>query len=835
VTILDRIGIDLGTATAADAPAMARSAADAGARIGRVRFVLGAQSGVDEHVIAEATAVADGLVAAGLRVIGVVDGGLTVAPDGLGDSAPDALAAAWADELSQNAAALAGALGARVGAWEILPAPNAPDGPRMSAARWAAAVDAVCRAVGLVAPDATLVAGGLWNDDADDGVDFLRAAARAAGWSASRQPFDGLAIQLHLFRDGGPSEGTVAATLSERSQRLWRAAAAALGDEAIESLWVTGVAWDAVYAGESAQARNAWTALDTFTANPDVAAVIWTGLIDEAGATGLYASGDLSPDHRRPAWRAFKDFALYAAQISPAPQILIHEPDESFEVTPGSGSGSDAATAAPWPEAGEAAAETAGPATESMGDAKTGEASAWDAAPDEVEVPDVTGDIIDLEATGTGWHDVERAEESAPAEGAAASEVAPVVQDDDAPWTDETIERGVDGVLIDAFELTEDGDANEPLQPAAEDRPQQAIDLEGAATVDVDLDLDVDVDDEGEALDAAEPATEGVAPTMAEGMGEDEVIEAFEAVDRDADDGGDMGDASVVREMGAVIADGDETARAEQPEADAGDERDDDWLGLAAGEVFDIQPTIVGASDRAADAAPPPVEGDAEAVSGRGAEDAEDDGDAPVLWTIPPGSIEPEAADALGDDALGAEAQAAEAASPTMPSMLPEPSMPTEPATAPGPAMELPSRAEVAGSGAAAASAPATVTVRIPTLVDVLRGQGLDGQRLEAALRTLEARAGAPGQLPPPGDYAIALLPAVAPAAAPGVVGGRTNQSVLSALYRAGGGRWTLLERAGLDLTRLVTERTAAYDGPDVADLPGLSDAERQAVRAALG
>lgn len=316
MSVAQRIGLDIGAAP--NAEARIRAAADAGARLVRLSFPLGDRSYADEAFLAEARRTVDSARGARLRVLGVLDGRLTVAPDGAGtltDEGPSALAAAWTDEMAGNAGRLVDALAGIVSAWEIEPAPNrvVESERRIAPARWAAILETVGARVRAADPEASIVAGGLVSDDRVDGVSYLGQAAEAGGWSSGDLPFDAIGIVLRIAPEGGGSESVVKSLISERAQRLWSAAGALLGEDRIDGLWVTSVAWDAVKAGESAQARNLWTACDSLTADPLIRSVIWSGLVDEGSASGLFASADLSPDARRPAWTAFNDFALYAA------------------------------------------------------------------------------------------------------------------------------------------------------------------------------------------------------------------------------------------------------------------------------------------------------------------------------------------------------------------------------------------------------------------------------------------------------------------------------------------------------------------------------------------
>ncbi len=337
-SVAQRIGLDIGAAPVHEARIQA--AADAGARMVRLRFALGDRSHADDDFLDEARQSVMAARGARFRVLGVLDGGLTVAPAGAGawsDDSPPALAAAWVDELAGNASRLVESLSGLVAAWEIAPTPNllVNGERRISPARWAAMLGAVGPRVRAADPGASIVAGGLVSDEFVDGVTYFRQAAEAGAWPSQGAPFDAIGLALRVAPEGGGSEGIVKTLVSERAQRLWRAAVALIGEDRIDGLWVTSVGWDAVKAGESAQARNLWTTCDTLTADPLIRSVIWSSLVDTEGASGLYAASDLSPDSRRPAWKAFNDFAVYAAQIGVASNAslsaLVPEPETELE------------------------------------------------------------------------------------------------------------------------------------------------------------------------------------------------------------------------------------------------------------------------------------------------------------------------------------------------------------------------------------------------------------------------------------------------------------------------------------------------------------------------
>jgi hypothetical protein len=335
----DLIGLDLGQVTSAAERAAA--AAEAGARLARVRLALGSRPFLDSQFLDTARRQVAELRAAGLTVMAVVDSDLTVAPAGAGafsESPYDMLARAWVDEMVTNAGALAAVLGPDVSLWELLPTPNAGQpAPRIAPSRWAELVARLAQAIRSAAPGAHIVAGGLQSDEADDAVDYLRmamtAGAGTGSWPAGVPPVDYVGLALAILPDGGSSEDAVAGAVRDRLERLWRAQVQTAGghEDGLPRLFVTQVGWDAARCGEAVQSRNVWTALDTLSTSPAVMGAVWTQLQDDGDAKlGLYRADGLSLADRRPSGQAYADFTHYLRQISAPPALdWLAEPDPS--------------------------------------------------------------------------------------------------------------------------------------------------------------------------------------------------------------------------------------------------------------------------------------------------------------------------------------------------------------------------------------------------------------------------------------------------------------------------------------------------------------------------
>jgi|GEM_PF-2898458 len=328
--IPDSIGLDIGFMD--QAAALSHMAREAGASYARVRFGLGGRASADGSFERAARDTAQAVRRAGLKLLAVVSGDLTVAPDGVAgfENGPlESMAGAWQEEMTANTSRLVAAIGDDVAAWELLPRPNAGQPPDVDPERFAALLSILASVIRQVQPGATIVLGGLLSTASDDGVDYLQSVLEAGQRDPESSPldsgaFDALGVHLELMPDGGPSEEAVAAALADRTRRLWRVLENADPARARDrwKMYVTGVSWDADLCGEDLQGRNAWTALDVLTSDRVVEAVIWNGLTDAQGrANGLLEETVDGSWRRRPAWQAFKDFSVYARQISPAMPI----------------------------------------------------------------------------------------------------------------------------------------------------------------------------------------------------------------------------------------------------------------------------------------------------------------------------------------------------------------------------------------------------------------------------------------------------------------------------------------------------------------------------------
>lgn len=736
MTRVDRIGVDVGTP--ADAAALAATARETGAAMVRVRFALGGWTEPDDGFIAAARSAIVAVRAAGLQVLGVIDSDLTVAPEGMGAFAAGpqgALAVAWASEMSENAARVSAALADLVDVWEVLPDPNRGDPPRIAPDRWAALVAEVAARVRQAAPGAVVVSGGLVSDDADDAVDYLTAALRAAAearlWAPGALPIDGLGIRLGVLGDGGTSGDMVAAIVAERARRLWRVLERFEGTAAAEAcgIYVTGIGWDAAKVGEDIQARNVWAALNALTSDAKVYTVIWQGLVDApaGGAMGLFRGTSTAPMDRRWAWNAFSDFAAYARQITPAAgaEALLAGVDTAAHVEPPSRVPAPAEPEPVEPGWSEPAA-LVHPAAEPGGP--------------ELDVNEAP---VDVAAAAPGV--------VAPV----ASEMAMADGDFDSPgWT----ETGADELEAGEVEIS-------TVEIAAVDAEPTWVEPVAATPETVEAGAEPAWDEPAAAAsEAVEPVAVEPEPIDAEASWVEPVAEESEAVDVEP-----MWDEPVAAESEAVDA---------EPV----------WVEPVAVEPETVHAeaswveTPIGASTAPTTIEPPVAE-------------------APAGAPVAPATVEP----AAGIDAAAH----------------------VEPPPA-GPALGLP----------AAALAPVLPTAqppedtevvdfRIPDAAEVLRAAGIDGARLAAVLDAVRQKYGDPAWLPA-GDYHVSLRPsAPAPAAPPAAY---TNQQVISALYRAGGGTWDVFERSGLKLGDMAARRTQAYAGPAVADMAGLSPDERDVV-----
>lgn len=762
-TRVDRIGVDAGAP--ADAAALAATVRETGAAMVRVRFALAGWAEPDEAFIAAARSAVAAIRAAGLQVLGVIDSDLTVAPQGMGafaDGPQGALAVAWANEMGEHAARLASGLADLVEAWEILPEPNRGAAPRIAPARWAALVADIAARVRQAAPGAAIVSGGLVSDDADDAVDYLSAAMRAAAdgrlWPAGAPPIDALGIRLGVLADGGTSGDHVAAIVAERARRLWRVMEQFEGTAAAEArgVYVTGIGWDADRVGEDVQARNVWAALNALTSDPTVHMVIWDGIIDAAGsaggAVGLFRGTSTAPSDRRWAWNAFTDFAAYARQITPAAGVE------------GLLAGLDTAPAPAAVAGPEAAAAAAG-------------------EPDTVKPAAVDLDGGRAEAGEPPWSEPAALEpEAADAEIAAPSWGAPGAAEPGA----------VEPADVDATAHVEPPSSVPPAEPAP----------------------------------PAEPLPE--APTAA-------VPEFFEPAWPGPDDGAPPADRPAWPSLEAAAAMADlEAVEPQVPDLDtAAGWGEGDASAQGAAEPADVAPSMVPAVWAEPAVAEPDM------VEPAMLEPAVDE---PAMLApeiaepsmAEPSVAEPSVAEPAAVEPAAIEAVPVEPVYPAIPSIDAETVEPA-PIEVAAEAVETAVAVEPwarAGAAPAPDTAAATaveaevVDFRIPDAVEVLRAAGFDGARLAAVLDAVRQKYGDPAWLPA-GDYHVTVRP---PAAAPAVPMTYTNQQIISALYRAGGGTWDVFERSGLKLGDMAARRTQAYAGPAVADMTDLSADERDLV-----
>jgi len=121
------------------------------------------------------------------------------------------------------------------------------------------------------------------------------------------------------------------------------------------------------------------------------------------------------------------------------------------------------------------------------------------------------------------------------------------------------------------------------------------------------------------------------------------------------------------------------------------------------------------------------------------------------------------------------------------------------------------------------------ITFRIPTASSLLEAQGLNSETIAAIHKLIAVKYG-PLELLVPGDYTVSLPPNPIPPLQPTYI----NQEIINAFWIAGAKSWVLLNKAGLDLALLASDRQGTYTGPAVDDLPNLTDQERSWLKAAL-
>ncbi len=834
---MDLIGVDLGLMS--QAAERASAAAELGARLVRLRFGLGGSVEMGPAFLADARAAVTALAERGLKVLAVVDSDLTVAPDGMGaftERAQGPLARAWVEEMQANAGDLARALAGQVTAWELLPLPNAGAAPRIHPQRWVSLMAGLAAQIRAVDPEASLVSGALLSDDRDDGTAYLTAALEAAG---GRLPVDVLGLRLAIMAAGSPSEAILAAGLRDRVDRivaLLRRHAGGAESE-IPELWVTSLGWDAQSVGEVNQANMAWTALSALSGQPQVGALLWCGLTDDnpnAGgmACGLFQGSTALGNQRRPAGNAFRDFSTYIRQISmpaAAAAFLREEPppappaeSDSAAVAP------PAADSAPPAEAQELDPQRPERVEESGGWTTAGVAGA--AALATLEPLSDQQRREATEATPLPWEPGAEGLDSgaAPAEDAASAAheaelPGPPAPSSEAPSappseSDTGTGRGLSG-LADAAaaamaataagiagifrsitgDETEEPAATAPAVPAA---PASAEPSAAPVVPAVPVIPAVPVDPEVPPIPSVPevpPIPEAIVDSEAPVIPAVPPTPAMPAPVPPAPGGTVRFHLPNARE---VLAGQGFEGEALEAVLEAVRRRYGSFQWLPAGDYEVELPAP------AVEAAPEPVEF---------AEPAEPVAPAPVVEAAPePVELAEPAEPVAPAPVAEAAPEPVEVAEPAEPvasapvvEAAPEPVEVAEPAepVAPAPVAEVaPELAEVAEPAEPIASAP--VAEAAPELAEAA----------EPAEPVAPAPAPAPAATVAPSRPTVAL----------------TNQMMISALYRAGGGAWGLFDRAGLSLRDLAARRTQPYSGPAVAAMSGLSAEEQEAVQREL-
>jgi hypothetical protein len=326
----DKIGIALGDLTSTSG--LGPVALDVGARAARVRVRLGSHSEAGPDFVAAVASQLENLRAAGLRLIVELGSDLTVAPTGLGafQSGDSPLAAVWVEEFTTNVRRVAEAAGG-VAAWEVLPLPNAGDPVAIAPERFAALVAAAADVIRAVAPETSIISGGIQSGTASDGTAYLKRVLESWKEQGRGVPVEAVGVRLDILPDGGSGETAVAALVLERIRNV---ADLLEATNRRTRIVVTSVGWDADRAGEAAQARCLWAVYDALIGHPMVDAIVWRSLIDEEGqGFGLFRGDSVREADRRLAWNSLRDFSAYALQITPRPtlQSLLEPTSDRFE------------------------------------------------------------------------------------------------------------------------------------------------------------------------------------------------------------------------------------------------------------------------------------------------------------------------------------------------------------------------------------------------------------------------------------------------------------------------------------------------------------------------
>lgn len=170
----------------------------------------------------------------------------------------------------------------------------------------------------------TLVSGPLFGHDISDGYgdtaapylqETYKAGIEQLAWKEIKQkygayPLDGVGYHTYV-RQGKNTEQAIKDRLNYNLNSIWNVVEEFEGTGSSKKMWISECGWNTCRLSEEEQARNLVLALGVFRDHPNVCFGTWFQICD-FGANdmwGLFRSKPYTEVNRKPAWKAFKDFA----------------------------------------------------------------------------------------------------------------------------------------------------------------------------------------------------------------------------------------------------------------------------------------------------------------------------------------------------------------------------------------------------------------------------------------------------------------------------------------------------------------------------------------------
>lgn len=227
----------------------------------------------------------------------------------------------YIDTFAQKAAGvLAAHFKSQISQWEVWNEPNAwtsnpapsvyTGGSFMYPSNFAWLLKQSYSAIKAANPGATVISGGLFSQDADNGSDYLsntyEMGAVHAGWTLGAYPLDG--VGQHLYID--PSSPTSGDKLGTSLQAMRDAYLAYEGTQSSKLTYVTEVGWSTANVSAVVQAQNLQTAYTTVRNIGYVGRAYWFSVQDVPEAGLFYGLVDKN-GVRKAAFTAYQQYARF--------------------------------------------------------------------------------------------------------------------------------------------------------------------------------------------------------------------------------------------------------------------------------------------------------------------------------------------------------------------------------------------------------------------------------------------------------------------------------------------------------------------------------------------